>query len=157
MTKNYQIIIFLIILIIVFKIIKSNIIYQSNNLNLDSNPNSNPNQQNIKCKKSTLDNPMGNPLLYSSNDELNNTFCKSQDKLLDTNIKYNMYYNSADLFQKQNNTRSFITLPSQTYPNDINQYKKYLYSIDKPNCKIDGQNCMYNEDLRYHKNYYIGK
>jgi hypothetical protein len=104
-----------------------------------------------QCRKSTINNPMGNVLLSTPDADLDNKICRFQDKEIDTNLKYNVYYDSNDLFLKKNNIRPFITMPSQTHPNDINQFKKYLYFFDNPTCKTDSMKCMFNEDLRYHK------
>ena len=48
-------------------------------------------------------------------------------------------------------------MPSQTYPNDIDNFKKFLYYFDNPTCKFDGMDCMFNEDLRYHKTDFYDK
>lgn len=53
--------------------------------------------------------------------------------------------------------RPFITMPSQTHPNNINNFTSYLYNFDAPTCKTNGMNCMFNEDLRYHKNTFLTK
>jgi len=44
-------------------------------------------------------------------------------------------------------------MPSQTVPNDIQNNKK-LYQVSNDTCKINSKNCMYNEDIRYHKKYF---
>ena len=110
-----------------------------------------------KCNKTTINNPMGNSLLYTSINKLNQQLCNNQDKQIDVNLKYNIYYDSKDLFLKNNNTRPFITMPSQMHPNNIDKYKKYIYYLDNPSCKLNQQNCMYNEDIRYHKTNYLTK
>ncbi len=100
-----------------------------------------------KCRKSTIDNPMGNVLLGDKN--LDEKLCPNQN--INDNLTYNIYYNEEDLFKTKNNTRPFITMPSQTYPNDMEQFKKFLYNFDNPTCKLNSKNCMFNEDIRYHK------
>ena len=99
------------------------------------------------CRKSTIDNPMGNVLLY---DDYNNKLCSKED--IDTNLNYNYYYNSTDLFLKKNNTRSYITMPSQTHPNDIDKFKKYLYNFNNPSCKYNSIDCIINNNIKYYKN-----
>lgn len=113
----------------------------------------------IRCRKSTIDNPMGNVLLYTDIGDMDNKLCSDNKNLenIDKNLKYNIYYDSNDLYSKGTNTRSFITMPSQTNPNDIKEYYKYLYYLDNPSCKVDSMNCMYNSDLRYHKNEFLTK
>lgn len=110
----------------------------------------------VRCKKSTIDNPMGNVLLYTDIEDMDNKLC-SNDKNVDKNLKYNIYYYSRDLYSKGTNTRSFITMPSHTNPNDIKEYYKYLYYLDNPSCKVNSMNCMYNSDIRYHKNEFLIK
>ena len=144
-TKNYFMIVFLIVLLIMTEIFGNILIKNKNKI------------EPFKCRKTTIDNPMGNLLLYTKEDEFNESLCKYQDKKIDNNIKYNIYHNSSDLFLKKNNTRSFITMPSQTNPNNIDNYKKYLYYFDNPTCKTNQLNCMFNEDLRYHKTYFLKK
>ena len=108
-----------------------------------------------RCRKSTIDNPMGNVLLYTDIKDMDNKLCLHNN--VDNNLKYNIYYDSKDLYSKGTNTRSFITMPSQTNPNDTKEYYKYLYYLDNPSCKIDSMNCMFNSDLRYHKNEFLTK
>jgi hypothetical protein len=108
-----------------------------------------------KCRKSSINNPMGNSLLYTPVDDLNLKLCKLQEKQIDDNVKFNVYNDSSDLFLKKNNIRSFITMPSQTHPNDIDSFKNYLYNFDHQTCKVDQINCMFNEDVRYHKTDFV--
>jgi hypothetical protein len=100
----------------------------------------------IACRKSTIDNPMGN-VLY---DDYDNKLCLNED--IDTNLKYNYYYDSSDLFLKKNNTRSYITMPSQTHPNDINKFKDYLYNFNNLTCKYNSIDCSINNNVKYYKN-----
>ena len=150
LTNNWKIIIMIVVLIIILSLLQTemhNIKHEEKQLkNLTIPPN---------CKKSTLNNPMGNMLLYSDIDDANKNMCPNQNNLIESNLKYNVYYDSKDLFHKKNNTRPFITMPSQTHPNNIDQYKNFLYYYNNPTCKSDGVDCMFNEDLRYHKNYFL--
>jgi hypothetical protein len=141
LTKNWKLSIFFILFALNVYII-SNIIIN------------NQKKENFDCKKTTLDNPMGNLNFY---DEINKPLCKNQDKKINSNLNYNIYYDSKDLFHKKNNTRSFITMPSQINPNDIDNFKNYLYYLDNPTCKYDSIKCMFNENIKYHKNYYYKK
>jgi hypothetical protein len=145
LTQSWNLIIFLLVCLILIQIIGSKMINIKKNTDIIYQ-----NKYN-QCRKSTINNPMGNALLYTSTNELNNENCKFQDKLMDKNLRYNIYNNSNDLFLKKNNIRPFITMPSQIYPNNIDNFKKNLYYFDNPTCKLNNINCMYNEDLRYHK------
>jgi hypothetical protein len=150
LTNNWKLVIMILVLIVIIGLILSeaDLIKQKEiaKKNLTIPPN---------CKKSTHNNPMGNVLLYTDIDDANKNLCPNQNNLIDTNLKHNIYYDSKDLFHKKNNTRPFITMPSQTHPNNIDEYKNFLYNFNNPTCKTDGIDCMYNEDLRYHKTYFI--
>ena len=110
-----------------------------------------------QCRKSTIDNPMGNVLLYTPISEQNDELCPTDSKTINDNLTYNIYYDSKDLFKTEENIRSFYTMPSQTNPNNIDKFKSYLYNLDNPTCKIDQINCMYNEDIKYHKTNFYDK
>ncbi len=105
------------------------------------------------CRKSDINNPMGNVLLYTNQDELEYDICKNED--INNNLNFNIYNDSKDLFMRKNNIRPFITMPSKYYPNDIDNFKNNLYYLDNPTCKLNSTNCTYNEDIRYHKNYFL--
>jgi hypothetical protein len=114
------------------------------------------------CRKSTIDNPMGNVLLYTPVSEQNMSFCEKSNPtnigmsgIVNTNLTHNVYFNEKDLFYKKENMRPFITMPSQTNPNNIGNFKKYLYDFNNSTCKIDQTNCMFNEDVRYHKTHFV--
>jgi len=151
LTQSWNLVIFFLVCLVITQIISSKMI-SIKNTNNDFHQ-----QTYNKCRKSTIDNPMGNALLYTPVDELDQKVCRFQDKKMEENLRFNVYNDSSDLFLKKNNIRPFITMPSQTHPNDIDKFKKYLYYFDNPTCKFDGMNCMYNEDLRYHKTDFYDK
>jgi hypothetical protein len=106
----------------------------------------------FNCRNTTLENPLGNILLYDT--DYDKKVCDNNEKI-QNNLDYNVYYNSKDLFKKENNLRrQFIFMPSQTVPNDIQKFKENLYQFSNDTCKINSKNCMYNEDIRYHKKYF---
>ena len=145
-TQKWKIVIIISIIMITIEII-GNILININRSNLDT-------KDKIinRCRKSTINNPMGNPLLYTKQEDLDISFCKD-DNNVSSNLRYNVYNDEKDLFlKKKNNMREFITMPSQTHPNNFNAYKDYIYYFDNPTCKTDNINCMYYEDIRYHKN-----
>ena len=142
LTQNWKLIILLVVVLIVLEI------YMNQMININKEKIHKPEI----CRKSTIDNPMGNVLLGDNN--LDEKLCKNQK--IDNNLNYNVYYNENDIFKTNNYLRPFITMPSQTHPNDIGQFKKYLYNFDNPTCKLNNLNCMYNEDIKYHKTDYIG-
>ena len=151
LTQSWNLIIFFLVCLILTQLIGSKMISIKNNIK------KNYEEKYTQCRKSTINNPMGNALLYTPVNELDQKVCKFQDKQMDQNLRYNIYNDSSDLFLKKNNVRPFITMPSQTYPNDIDKFKKFLYYFDNPSCKFDKMGCMYNEDLRYHKTDFYDK
>jgi hypothetical protein len=150
LTQNWKLVIVILVFIIVLKFFSKKAISFNEKL-IEKN------KQKNDCKKSTLNNPTGNVLLYDSNEILNKEFCPLQEKEMDDNIKYNFYFDSKDIWQSKNYMRSFITMPSQTHPNNLSKFTSYLYNFDAPTCKINGVNCMFNEDVRYHKNTFLEK
>jgi hypothetical protein len=150
LTNNWK----LVIVIIIFSLILKIFTYKSISLN---NEIIKTNDIRLKCRKTTVDNPTGNVLLYTPDNELDYNLCPLQETEMDNNIKYNFYFDSKDLFQKKNNMRPFITMPSQSHPNDIDKFTSYLYNFKGSTCKTGAVNCMFNEDLRYHKNEFLSK
>jgi hypothetical protein len=151
LTQSWNLIIFFLVCLVLTQIIGSKM------LSIKDFIKKKHNDKFGRCRKSTIENPMGNLLLYTPVKDMDNKICRFQDKQIDSNLKYNVYYDSKDLFLKKNNIRPFITMPSQTHPNDIDKFKKYLYYFDNPTCKFNGMNCMFNEDLRYHKTDFYDK
>ena len=105
------------------------------------------------CRKSDIHNPMGNVLLYTKEDELEYNICPNED--IESNLRFNIYNDRKDLFLRKNNIRPFITMPSVNHPNDIDNVMNKLYHFDEASCKLNGTNCTFNEDIRYHKNYFL--
>jgi len=105
------------------------------------------------CRKSDINNPMGNVLLYTDKDELEYNMCKNQN--IDSNLRFNIYNDKKDLHLRKNNIRPFITMPSILYPNDLDNVKKNLYDYNNVSCKLNATNCAYNENIKYHKNYFL--
>jgi len=102
------------------------------------------------CRKSTINNPFGNLLLYSQFDKYENDLCPNQHQNIDKNIRFNIYNDSNDIYLKKNIIRYFRQMPSQIHPNNINNFTKYLFNFNNKICKSDN-NCLVNDDLRYHK------
>ncbi len=148
-TNNYKLVVLLIILIIIVQLIGSKVL--STRKTYDK---IREDKEKI-CRKSDINNPLGNALLYTPIEELNLKLCRNEDDKIKSNLMHNVYNDSYDLFLKKNNLRSFITMPSQTHPNDIDSFKKYLYYFDNPSCKMNGLYCAVNEDLKYHKTNYM--
>ena len=147
LTQNWKLLIVILVFVIVLKTFAKKAISFNEQL-IEKN------KSNFNCKKSTLNNPMGN---IDSKENLKKEFCPLQENKMENNIKYNFYFNSNDLFEKENVTRPFITMPSQTHPNNLNNFTSYLYNFDALTCKTNSINCMFNNDLRYNKNTFLVK
>jgi hypothetical protein len=143
--RSWNLVIFISITILFIIFIRS-ILINSNNKN-------NKLMEKMYCRKSDIHNPMGNVLLYTKNDELEYNICPNED--VESKLRFNVYNDRKDLFLRRNNVRPFITMPSRYHPNDINNVKNNLYNFNESSCKLNGTNCMFNEDLRYHKNYFL--
>jgi len=150
LTNNWKLSIIIIVFTFIFKIVFKKSVSVNNEI-IEKN------DIKYKCRKSTVDNPMSNVLLYTPVDELSHKACPNQTEIMDKNIKNNIYYDSSDLFLKKNNIRPFITMPSQIYPNDIESFKNYLFNFEAPTCKTNGLDCMFTNDLRYNKNSFLDK
>lgn len=94
LTQNWKIMIIIMVFVIVLKKFSKKAISFNEELIEKNN-------QITNCKKSTLNNPTGNALLYDSEEILNKKFCPLQEKEMDNNIKYNFYFDSKDLWQKK--------------------------------------------------------
>ena len=109
--------------------------------------------ENKYCRKSDINNPMGNVLLYTDKDELEYNMCKNQN--IDSNLRFNIYNDKKDLYLRKNNIRPFITMPSILHPNDLDNVKNTIYYFNDTSCKLNGTNCAFNENIKYHKNYFL--
>ena len=105
----------------------------------------------ISCRNSTINNPLGNILLYSQLHKYDLDLCNNQDNNIENNLRYNIYNDANDIYLKNNNIRQFIHMPSQQHPNNINKFKNYLFNVDNKTCKLDNKNCVINDDIRYYK------
>ncbi len=120
---------------------------------LDQNQTHNKMINDKYCRKSDINNPMGNVLLYTNGDELEYDMCANPD--IESNLRFNIYNDKKDLYMRRNNIRPFITMPTIQYPNDIQNVKNQLYNFNNASCKLDSTNCTFNENIKYHKNYFI--
>jgi len=99
----------------------------------------------IKCRKSTVDNPYMNELFeFNGLDS-----CRVDDKEIMNNYYNNLNRNIKDVFEKRTGQLYYKSNPPS------NKYGEFLEFIgstrDEPdnNCKYNGTNCMDYGDLRY--------
>lgn len=143
---NKELILFIIILLIIINLIGK---IKFNNININ-----NQIKKEIKCRKSTINNPMSNILITMNNEELNIPACNeniNSKKLIEENLNYNVYYNSKDLFKKKTGNIKYVKNPSSIYPNNNKEYLNYLYDLNSNNCKINSKNCIGWYDVKYNK------
>ncbi len=104
------------------------------------------------CRKSTVDNPMSNILITMTPQELDIKACDEKintDKLVNNNLSYNTYTNVDDFYNTKNGNIGYVQLPSTSYPGNFDDFKSFLYNLDKNNCKVNGSNCMGWYDVKY--------
>jgi len=99
------------------------------------------------CRIPEKSNPFMNPTIYGENNSqkpclsYNN---KGIQKDIEEKFNINLYRDVNDIFGKNNSQRQFYTVPGKTNPNDLESYKKWLYSTP-PTCKEgNGLQCAAN-------------
>ena len=99
------------------------------------------------CRIPEKSNPFMNPTIYGENNSqkpclsYNN---KGIQKDIEEKFNRNLYRDVNDIFGKNNSQRQFYTVPGKTNPNDLESYKKWLYSTP-PTCKEgNGLQCAAN-------------
>ena len=98
----------------------------------------------ITCRKSTINNPMSNILNTMDEQQLDMNICNeniNNDKLIEDNLTYNLYSYSTDLYDRKTNKNKFISINNNNYPNNITDYKQFLYNFNDNNCKVDSMMC----------------
>jgi len=150
--KKYKIIIFLIIIIFIFMqknkfvVFLLTVVFLLYVFIILFN-----NKTNNHCRYSTINNPFGNILLYSQLNKYDNKLCPKQKNIIHNNLKYNIYNDASDIFQTKNNIRSFYPMPSQSHPNNINNFTSFLYNFNNKTCKENNNECLLYSDIRYNK------
>lgn len=105
------------------------------------------------CTKPTVDNPYSN---FTVNDYINNSNRPSScDIKVEESIEKAQEGFTGilkdDVYKKNINFRDFYTLPVTTLVNDQNSFAKSLLGNSSGDCKHDGNNCLINQDTRFHK------
>lgn len=100
------------------------------------------------CKIPEKNNPFMNPTIYGENNSkkpclsYNN---KGIQKDIENKFNADLYRDVNDIFGKNNSQRQFYTVPGKTNPNDLESYKRWLYSTP-PTCKEgNGLQCAANQ------------
>lgn len=98
------------------------------------------------CRKSNLNNPYMNPLLFESNN--NKKPCEHSKEDIESKYDFNLYKNAYDFFDKYSLERQFYTMPNTSLAPQFSKFSKWLYNSSS--CKYDRERCLLYEDERYH-------
>lgn len=104
------------------------------------------------CRLPTVDNPFMNPSINDLNTDYPSACNVDDDDIksqMTMNYNESMFMNIDDLFDVKNSQRQFYTIPSNVPPRQ-KEFAEWCYS-GKNNCKLNQENCLRYEDLRYAK------
>ena len=108
--------------------------------------------EDVGCTQITKDNPYGN---FTIGDYIENpnrpAVCNVSIQESENKIKES--FNGVlgeDYYQKNINFRDFYTLPVTEIVNDQSKFAKFLLG-SSGECKHDGNNCLKNEDTKFHR------
>jgi len=112
-------------------------------------------EKKVKCTTPTFDNPFMNVGLIDYVDDPNRPeACLLTDKNIgheaDQYMKYNLFFNAGDPFERKFAERSFYTMPVTTIPNDTIAFAQSLFRQPE-SCKINPANCYRYEDIRFNR------
>lgn len=102
----------------------------------------------IKCRKSTYDNPLANPLI---NENLNLNACSISKNDIKNNLLNGVYQDSNNSFIKHYIERTFYTVPETKYPNDNIKLANSLTNEFASSCKEKNINCQKDLDIRFNR------
>jgi hypothetical protein len=82
------------------------------------------------CKKSTPENPFGNPMPADSVVKDATPMCdpSAQKELIDYNFNQGLFSNIDDVFGRNNSQRQYVTENSTTIPNDRESFMKWAWA-----------------------------
>jgi hypothetical protein len=108
-----------------------------------------------KCTMPTHNNPFMNFTVGDLIDNPNKPqACDIRDpevnKEVNKHFNHNLYKNSFDIFDREINSRPWITMPVTEVVNKQMEFAEWLYG-DTAHCKSAGVNCTKDRDLRFHK------
>jgi hypothetical protein len=103
----------------------------------------------LQCRRSTINNPMGNLMPLDEDPTMEACMDDPQEKI-DNNLYYNFYEDENDLKAKTR-LRNFITMPVSSILGNRNSFLKFAYGDNMSRCKYDGVRCERARDIRYSK------
>lgn len=107
--------------------------------------------ENMTCRRPTKNNPFMNTLVTEMNTPAKEPCNLSNFEIKETANNYfkgDMYRDTDDIFQKNNNDRQFYSLPSKMNYQDQEILGNWLYNTE-PTCKQDSEYCFRYEDIRH--------
>jgi hypothetical protein len=107
------------------------------------------------CTMPTHDNPfmnftMGDRILNPERPKACNINDPEVNKKSQDFFNDNLYKNSYDIFDREINSRPWITMPITEVINKQSEFAEWLFG-NHAQCKSAGINCTKSRDLRYHK------
>jgi len=106
-------------------------------------------KKHLECRRSTINNPMGNLVPLDEEQNIEACLDEPQEK-----IDYNLYY---EFYEDENNInskkklRNFITMPVTSLLSNRKSFLEFTYEENKLKCKYDGVGCERLRDIRYSK------
>lgn len=104
------------------------------------------------CRRSTIDNPMGNILPFDPTPHLK--ACDEKKEVIDDNL-FHGYLRDPNDDNNEGKMRQFVTLPVTSIHDNRDDFIHFLYNgheeddNEYKSCKYDGVNCERYRDLRY--------
>jgi hypothetical protein len=105
-------------------------------------------KKHLSCRRSTINNPMGNILPLDLEPNLEACDDEPEEKI-NNNLYWEFYEDQNDLTAKTR-LRSFITMPITTIVNKRKNFLEFMYQPTLK-CKSDGVGCEDYRDIRYSK------
>ena len=125
----------------------------NNNLktnNLKTNMNGNENNNKV-CYRSTIDNPMMNPL--PTDDRKRMAACTTWNDeemagIVETNFSHNLFKDVNDVYNRNNSQRQWYTVPDTTFGEGQWKFSQWLYGSGMTCKEGNGDQCVANNHTR---------
>ena len=106
-------------------------------------------KEHLQCRRSTINNPMGNLLPLEKDANIEACIDEPQEKI-DNNLYWEFYEDENDISAKTR-LRNFITMPITSIINNRKEFINFAYGDNMSKCKYDGVRCERLRDIRYSK------
>jgi hypothetical protein len=116
-------------------------------------------QKEDKYTLPTLNNPTMNVMVgeysnsdrkpaYPIGDETEDAYYIKKD--IENKVNFNLFRDTGDIHNNKYNQRAFYTMPNTKVPNDLNEFKNFIFKDKPPVCKENRFNCGNYDDPRMH-------